>query len=232
METHAQLPVALPEPEDGAPATSQSGARRGVASIEVPCRALDIVVSFFTLVVLSPLMAIIALAIKLDSRGPVLFNQRRVGLDLETFVVHKFRTMHHGADHGVHREYYLELIANAVPGRKLERDTRVTRVGRFLRRTSLDELPQLWNVLRGQMSLVGPRPPIPYEVEKYPPHWFARFGVKPGITGLWQVSGRSTVSIEEMIHLDIEYARTRSLATNLWIILRTIPAVLSLRGAS
>jgi lipopolysaccharide/colanic/teichoic acid biosynthesis glycosyltransferase len=107
----------------------------------------------------------------------------------------------------------------------------VTRVGRVLRRSSLDELPQLWNVLRGEMSLVGPRPAIPYEVEHYPPHWFARFAVKPGITGMWQVSGRSEVTLEEMVRLDVDYAGRRSLGLNLWILARTVPAVLGARGA-
>jgi lipopolysaccharide/colanic/teichoic acid biosynthesis glycosyltransferase len=111
-------------------------------------------------------------------------------------------------------------------------DERVTRVGAVLRRTSLDELPQLWNVLRGEMSLVGPRPPIPYEVEHYPSHWFARFAVKPGVTGLWQVSGRSELTLEEMVRLDVEYARRRSLWLNIRILARTVPAVLSGRGAS
>jgi lipopolysaccharide/colanic/teichoic acid biosynthesis glycosyltransferase len=114
---------------------------------------------------------------------------------------------------------------------KMAADTRITRVGRILRRTSLDELPQLWNVLRGDMSLVGPRPPIAYEVENYPSHWFARFDVKPGLTGLWQVKGRSQVPLEEMVALDIEYVRRRSLWLNIWILLCTIPAVLKMRGA-
>ena len=110
-------------------------------------------------------------------------------------------------------------------------DPRVTRCGRLLRRSSLDELPQLWNVLRGEMSLVGPRPPIQYEVEQYPPHWFARFAAKPGLTGLWQVSGRSDVTLEEMVALDIEYIENRSLWLNLKLILLTVPAVLSAKGA-
>jgi lipopolysaccharide/colanic/teichoic acid biosynthesis glycosyltransferase len=139
--------------------------------------------------------------------------------------------MQHGADHDVHRDYMLALIESGTPAPKLAGDARVTRFGAFLRRTSLDELPQLWNVLRGEMSLVGPRPPIPYEVDHYPPHWFERFLVKPGVTGLWQVSGRSEVSLEEMIELDVDYARRRSVLLNVWILLRTIPAVLSQRGA-
>jgi lipopolysaccharide/colanic/teichoic acid biosynthesis glycosyltransferase len=126
-----------------------------------------------------------------------------------------------GRPNGEPREMYYKMIS----------DPRVTRVGRLLRRSSLDELPQLWNVLRGDMSLVGPRPPIPYEVEHYPPEWFERFAVKPGITGLWQVSGRSTVSLDEMIRLDVEYAHCRSVWLNMWILARTIPAVLGASGA-
>jgi lipopolysaccharide/colanic/teichoic acid biosynthesis glycosyltransferase len=176
-------------------------------------------------------MAAIALAIAVDSRGPVLFRQHRVGRAQAPFMVTKFRTMHHGADHDVHRDYVLALIGTAAPASKLTGDMRVTPLGRALRRTSLDELPQLWNVLRGDMSLVGPRPPIPYEVSGYPAHWLARFAVKPGITGIWQVSGRSQVSLEEMIEMDVDYARRRSVWLNLWILLRTIPAVLTTRGA-
>ena len=180
---------------------------------------------------LAPLLLLIALIIKLDSPGPVLFRQQRVGRGRRNFLVAKFRTMQHGADHDVHRDYMLALIESGTPAPKLAGDARVTRFGAFLRRTSLDELPQLWNVLRGEMSLVGPRPPIPYEVDHYPPHWFERFLVKPGVTGLWQVSGRSEVSLEEMIELDVDYARRRSVLLNVWILLRTIPAVLSQRGA-
>lgn len=196
------------------------------------------------LLALAPLLVAIAIAIRLDSRGPVLFRQRRIGRDGNPFTVNKFRTMHHGAAQDRHREFVVKLINSEAPRHesadrqdapglyyKMISDHRVTRFGRVLRRSSLDELPQLWNVLRGEMSLVGPRPPIPYEVEQYPPHWFARFAVKPGLTGLWQVSGRSKVTLEEMIRLDVDYARRRSLWLNLWILLRTVPAVLGMRGA-
>jgi lipopolysaccharide/colanic/teichoic acid biosynthesis glycosyltransferase len=201
------------------------------AGRDVACRVLDVVATLAIAILLTPLMLAIALLIKVDSRGPVFFRQHRVGLHRRQFLVAKFRTMHHGADHDVHRDYMLALIESGTPAPKLTGDSRVTRVGRFLRRTSLDELPQLWNVLRGEMSLVGPRPAIPYEVDQYPPHWFARFAVKPGVTGLWQVSGRSEVSLEQMIQLDVEYARRRSLWLNAWIMLRTVPAVLTARGA-
>jgi lipopolysaccharide/colanic/teichoic acid biosynthesis glycosyltransferase len=201
------------------------------AGLELACRTLDLVVAVLVLVVLAPLILLIALLVKLDSPGPVLFRQQRVGRDQKPFRVAKFRTMRHGADHDVHRDHVLALISSGTPAPKLTGDARVTRFGRFLRRMSLDELPQLWNVLCGDMSIVGPRPPIPYEVEQYPQHWFSRFAVKPGLTGLWQVSGRSEVSLEEMIELDAEYVRRRSVALNVLIILRTVPAVLSQRGA-
>ena len=208
------------------------GARpRHATAVDVTCRALDIVVGTLLLIVLLPLIVLIAITIKLDSPGPVLFRQRRVGREQQPFMIAKFRTMHHGADHAVHRDHVLRLIQDSVPAPKLETDVRVTRIGHLLRRLSLDELPQLWNVLRGEMSLVGPRPPIPYEVSSYPAHWCARFAVKPGITGLWQVSGRSQVSIEEMIRMDLQYSERRSARLNLWILARTVPAVLSTKGA-
>jgi len=222
-----------------AQASTTAAGLRPSALVDRSCRALDLLLSAALMVVLAPLCALIALAIRLDSGGPVLFRQRRFGRDQKPFVVTKFRTMHHGADHDTHRTFVLGLIAGDHPERpnggpkfKMVEDERVTRVGRLLRRSSLDELPQLWNVLRGEMSLVGPRPPIPYEVEHYPPHWFARFAVKPGLTGLWQVSGRSDLALEEMVALDVEYSRRRSLWLNLWILARTVPAVLSGRGAS
>jgi lipopolysaccharide/colanic/teichoic acid biosynthesis glycosyltransferase len=221
------------------PAEGASRATRRPRAVDVACRLLDLVVAAAMLALLLPLMVAVAVAIRIDSRGPVLFRQRRVGRDQAPFTVNKFRTMHADASDKVHQEFVVSLIAGEVPAQgndgarfKLSSDPRVTRVGRILRKTSLDELPQLLNVLRGHMSLVGPRPAIPYEVDHYPAHWFGRFVVKPGITGLWQVNGRSQVPLEEMIKLDLEYVRRRSLWVNVWIILRTIPAVLSLRGAS
>ena len=206
------------------------------------CRALDVVVSLVLLLALVPVFLALAIAIRLGSPGRVLYRQRRVGRDLEPFTVNKFRTMHSGAGHEKHRQFVIGLIAGEQQPQseesdepnffKIANDDRVTRVGRFLRKSSLDELPQLWNVLRGDMSLVGPRPPIPYEVEHYPPHWFERFAVKPGMTGLWQVSGRSEHTLEEMIALDIEYARSRSLWLNVKILARTVPVVLIGRGAA
>ena len=207
--------------------------------VDIACRALDVTVALILLIAAMPMMIAIAIAIRLDSPGPVMFRQRRIGRSLSPFTVNKFRTMTHGASSDVHRAFVTGLIAGDQPDRagsdprfKLSGDARVTRVGRLLRRTSLDELPQLWNVLRGEMSLVGPRPPISYEVERYPADWFARFAVKPGMTGLWQVSGRSELTVQQMISLDIEYVERRSLHLNVWILLRTVPVVMTLRGAS
>jgi lipopolysaccharide/colanic/teichoic acid biosynthesis glycosyltransferase len=205
----------------------------------VGCRALDIVVSAVLLVVLAPVFAVIAIAIRLDTPGAVIYRQRRVGLGLVPFTVNKFRSMHAGVGHATHKAYVEALIAGELPDQgtnkpfyKLSEDERVTRVGRVLRKTSLDELPQLWNVLQGNMSLVGPRPCLHYELESYPAHWFGRFAVKPGITGPWQVGGRSEIGLEEMIVLDIEYAQHRSLWLNVKILLRTVPVVLHRRGAA
>jgi lipopolysaccharide/colanic/teichoic acid biosynthesis glycosyltransferase len=218
---------------------SPSGAARSTWRVDATCRALDIVGSALLLTLAAPLLLILAIAVRLDSPGPALFRQRRLGRNLQPFVVNKFRTMHDGTAHDHHREFVVGLIHGETPRQgssgpryKMTSDLRVTRIGRALRRSSLDELPQLWNVLRGEMSLVGPRPPIEYEVEHYPARWFARFAVKPGMTGLWQVNGRSEVALEEMVRLDIEYTRRRSLRLNLALLVRTLPAVLSGRGAS
>ena len=208
-------------------------------AVDVSCRLLDLAVALVALVLLAPVLLIIAVIVRVESHGPAIFNQRRVGRHGRPFVVHKFRTMTAGASHDRHRDFVQSLISGATPppvdGKpqfKLAGDDRITSVGRFLRSSSLDELPQLWNVLRGDMSLVGPRPPIPYEVDHYPAHWFRRFEVKPGITGLWQVSGRCELTLEQMIELDVEYVERRSLRLNVWILLRTLPAVLTSRGAS
>ncbi|HEX3976174.1 MAG TPA: sugar transferase [Solirubrobacteraceae bacterium] len=234
MSTGALDPIELPA---AMPANTETVRRH--RAVDAACRALDMIVALLALILLSPVLLVIAAAVRLESSGPSLFSQRRVGRSLESFTVYKFRTMRTGASHDRHREFVQSLIAGAQPDGvdgqprfKLVADDRITRVGGFLRRSSLDELPQLWNVLRGDMSLVGPRPPIPYEVERYPTHWFRRFEVKPGITGLWQVSGRCELTMEQMIELDVDYVQRRSLHLNVWILLRTLPAVLSSRGAS
>jgi exopolysaccharide biosynthesis polyprenyl glycosylphosphotransferase len=198
-------------------------------------RAFDIFAAALALVLLAPLWVLMALLIKLDSKGPVLYRQERVGMDGRIFLFLKFRTMRTGADDRVHREYqkrYIEgrpetnLGDSLRPVYKLHDDPRVTRTGRWLRRTSLDELPQLLNVLRGDMSLVGPRPPIPYEVEAYALWHRKRLDMKPGMTGLWQVSGRNRLSFDEMVRLDLFYIENWTLWLDLKIMLRTLPVLL------
>lgn len=194
------------------------------------------------LILCMPLFSIIAFAVKASSKGPVFFRQQRVGQYGKHFTFLKFRSMHVNNDHSVHREYITKFIAseaNKQPSGakgagvfKLTNDTRVTRVGRFLRRTSLDELPQFLNVLRGEMSLVGPRPPIPYELAAYQT-WHRRrlLEVKPGITGLWQVTGRSRVDFDEMVRLDLRYATSWSPSLDFTILMRTPLAVIKGEGA-
>jgi lipopolysaccharide/colanic/teichoic acid biosynthesis glycosyltransferase len=207
----------------------------------VACRALDLVIATLALVLLALPLLIIAIAIRVDSRGGAFFRQERLGRGLEPFIVNKFRTMRTDTSHDEHREFVQRLIAGDAERHqgagnkalfKLASDARVTRVGGFLRRTSLDELPQLLNVLRGDMSLVGPRPPLDYEVERYPERAFGRFAGKPGITGWWQVSGRSELSFDEMIDLDLEYLMRRSFWFNVEILARTLPVVLGRKGAA
>ena len=202
-------------------------------------RLLDIAITSVLLICLLPVLVLCALAIVLDSRGPILFRQQRVGEGGRLFGMLKFRSMYAGVDSSPHREYVVAFINGqaelqpAADGKrlyKLARDARVTRVGRWLRETSLDELPQLWNVLKGEMSLVGPRPPLPYETAHYQPAHLLRLTVRPGITGLWQVSGRSRTTFEEMVALDCEYIRSQSLALDLSILLRTIPVVFGKDG--
>jgi exopolysaccharide biosynthesis polyprenyl glycosylphosphotransferase len=207
-------------------------------------RAFDIVISAGVLLVLSPLMLAIALAVKLTSRGPVLYAQERVGLDGRSFKFYKFRSMRNGSDSTAHCEYVRALIngeaetkTQSVEGEeeevfKLVDDPRVTRVGRMLRRYSLDELPQLWNVFIGDMSLVGPRPPLPYEVAAYQPWHRRRLEVRPGITGVWQVDGRSRVSFDDMVFQDILYDSSRDALVDVSLCLRTVPAALLGHGAA
>jgi lipopolysaccharide/colanic/teichoic acid biosynthesis glycosyltransferase len=220
---------------DAGPVAEAVGAETS-ALAEAAIRALDLLVATAMLVLLSPLLLLVAATIKIDSAGPVIFRQRRLGRSLEPFAVAKFRTMHDGARAEAHRAHVEQMISaggrGARPMVKLKRDARVTRVGAILRRTSIDELPQLWNVLRGEMSLVGPRPPVQYEVDKYPAEAFRRFAVRPGLTGLWQVRGRSTLTFQQMIELDAEYVERRSLPLNLKILLLTLPAVLHGKGAA
>jgi exopolysaccharide biosynthesis polyprenyl glycosylphosphotransferase len=205
-------------------------------------RAIDVVGSILALMLFAPVFLVISVAIKATSKGPVLFRQQRIGQYGQPFVFLKFRSMEANNDAEIHKEYVRQLIAgkaerNGSNGNhngvfKLTKDPRITRVGAFLRRTSLDELPQFINVLKGEMSLVGPRPPIPYEVESYD-FWHRRrlLEVKPGITGLWQVSGRSRVTFDEMVRLDLRYARSWSPWMDIKILLQTPRAMVLGEGA-
>lgn len=202
-------------------------------------RAIDIVGSAVGLVLLAPILAAIAVAVRCSSPGPALFRQERVGLRGRRFTMLKFRTMADGNDPAKHREYLQSYIREGAPASvsedgtriyKLAQDPRVTPIGRWLRSLSLDELPQLWNVLRGEMSLVGPRPCLPYEWDLYRPWQRRRLDVKPGCTGLWQVTARSRVSFEDMVLLDLHYAHHGSVASDLWLIAQTVPAMLRGRG--
>jgi lipopolysaccharide/colanic/teichoic acid biosynthesis glycosyltransferase len=203
-------------------------------------RTVDIVVASLLIVLFSPLLLAVALAIRIDSRGGALFRQRRVGYGEREFTLFKFRSMRVDADPRGHQEYVTALIKGDDAVRedssdtlyKLAVDNRITPVGRWIRTWSIDELPQLFNVVLGDMTLVGPRPAIPYEVAEYPTWYLERFAVKPVLTGFWQVSGRSERTYEEMVRLDIQYARTRSLGLDLSILFKTPLVVLSRKGAA
>ncbi len=200
--------------------------RRAARALE---RVLDVAVSALVLVTALPLLLVAALVIRLESSGPVLFIQRRVGRNGREFRILKLRTMvadASAAEAKVRAEHAVDPRFVKIPC-----DPRLTRTGRFLRRTSIDELPQLWNVLRGEMSLVGPRPSQPQEVEHYDPNHFTRLLVKPGVTGMWQVSGRSDLGFEDAAKLDADYVRHWSLLRDLRILARTVVVVLQCRGA-
>ncbi len=203
-------------------------------------RFSDLVIASLALAVFSPVWLLIAVLIKLDSRGPVFYKQERVGMDGRVFMVFKFRTMRAGEDSEIHREYQRKFIAGHSeanlgdsnrPTYKLRDDPRITRVGRVLRRFSLDEVPQLFNVMGGDMSIVGPRPPIPYEVEAYELRHRKRLDMKPGLTGLWQVSGRNRLPFEEMVKLDLFYIENWSILFDLKIIMRTVLVILRGEGS-
>lgn len=221
-------------------------------------RVMDFVIALLSLVLLAPLMTILAILIKLDSEGPAVYTQTRVTSKRVRdkdgnfqwkevpFTIYKFRTMRHNCSSKLHRDFIKAYIdgdegkmmalqqekAQEESKFKLNGDPRITRMGRFLRKTSLDELPQLFNVLQGEMSMVGPRPPIPYEVEMYRPHHHARLRTVPGLTGYWQVKGRSSISFEDMVDLDVEYIEKQSLWLDIKVLIMTIPAVLLEREAS
>jgi lipopolysaccharide/colanic/teichoic acid biosynthesis glycosyltransferase len=218
-------------------------------------RGLDLAGSAFLLVLVGPLIALLMVAIRLEGPGSPIFKQQRIGArrvrvagqsswEVHPFTMYKLRTMHSDADESLHREYMeayvagddvamvsLQPEADAATSYKLAADPRVTRVGRVLRTLSLDELPQLFNVLKGDMSLVGPRPPLPYEVSHYEPQHLRRLAGLPGITGWWQVNGRCETSFEEMVRLDLEYLEARSLAMDIRILVMTLPAMCKARGA-
>ena len=218
-------------------------------------RALDLTLSVLTLLLIWPLLLVIMICVKLDSAGPAFFCQKRIGVQRHRvhgkvywkqvyFTCYKFRSMRTDADQSLHRQFVEAYIAgddaqmasvqpskNGKTKYKLNGDPRVTRVGQFLRKTSLDELPQLWNVLMGDLSLVGPRPAIPYEVEKYSVRHLQRLHAYQGMTGLWQVKGRGDLGFNEMVELDIEYVESQSFWMDLKILLGTVPAVLLNRGA-
>ena len=199
--------------------------------------ALDRALAAILVLALAPVWPLIALAIKLDSPGPVVYRQRRVGLNGTPFTMYKFRTMFVDCDDSLHRvafERFFHARSLSETGAttfKLCHDPRITRVGRFLRSTSLDELPQLFNVLNGTMSLVGPRPPIPYETDKYERRHWQRLTVRPGMTGVWQVSARNRVPFEQMFAMDLDYIKRQSLLLDLKILLLTVGAVVNRSGA-
>lgn len=199
-------------------------------------RGLDVLLAGLALALVSPVFLLFAILIKRSSPGPVFFVQERLGRDGRPFKFYKFRSMVHNSDDTIHRQFAAMFIAGDESGCaasnsgekvfKLKRDPRITPIGAFLRRTSLDELPQLINIVKGEMSLVGPRPPIAYEIENYQPWHMERLKAVPGLTGLWQVSGRSSVSFDEMVRLDIRYINEWSFSRDLAIIAKTIPVVL------
>lgn len=192
-------------------------------------RVIDVIGAVVALVLFSPVILLFAILIKLDSRGPVLYKAQRLGQGCRPFTFYKLRSMYVGAHES--RGSLMHLNQVKGPVFKLFDDPRITRIGRFMRKCSIDEMPQLYNVLKGDMSLVGPRPPIPEEVEKYEPWQLRRLSPKPGITCLWQISGRSRLGFDEWMRLDIEYINNRSFWMDMKILLRTVPAVVLRDGA-
>jgi lipopolysaccharide/colanic/teichoic acid biosynthesis glycosyltransferase len=224
----------LSTPAAGAIPRVLDSAHRGAMLHAATKRAIDILVAALLLLTLLPLLAVIALAIAWDG-FPILFRQQRIGERGRPFTLVKFRSMRADADPAIHQKFVTSLLrdqGSPCAVYKVANDPRITRVGAILRRTSLDELPQLWNVLMGDMSLVGPRPDVPYAVSEYADWMRQRLDAKPGITGLWQVSGRSRLSLHDMYRLDLTYVSTASLRLDLEILARTIPAVLKRDGAA
>ena len=228
MSTHQQI-----EPKQQVPFAREPRAVdfeiRHSLGYGVSKRLFDLSVSLFGLVLLLPVIPILAIMIKLDSPGPVLFKQDRVGCGGQIFKFYKFRSMYRQAEQ--EKKKLQAMNEQDGPIFKVRSDPRITSVGGFLRRSSLDEIPQVFNVIKGDMSIVGPRPPLPSEVEHYQPWHRRRLEVVPGITCLWQISGRSHLSFNEWMRLDMEYLKYRSFKTDLMIFLKTIPAVIARKGA-
>lgn len=228
-----------PKPVKSSALAPPDGRKAGAfASTPAGKRPFDLLVACVCLVLLSPLLAIVAMMVSATTPGSAFFRQTRIGRDRRPFVLYKFRTMYDGSPDDVHRQYVSRLLTEDRPptgGRrglfKLEDDRRVTPIGRFLRRTSIDELPQLLNIVRGDMSLVGPRPLLPFEAELIGPAYSDRFLAHPGLTGLWQVSGRNKLTMRQGLDLDVEYVHKRSFVFDLAILFKTVPVVLSTNGA-
>jgi lipopolysaccharide/colanic/teichoic acid biosynthesis glycosyltransferase len=200
-------------------------------------RLLDIILTLVALIPAGIVMLVTVIAIRMDSPGPVIFRQKRVGINGNEFNFYKFRSMYHNVDSHIHEEATARFIRGSVLNSadadipyKLGVDWRVTRVGKFIRKTSIDELPQLWNVLKGDMSLVGPRPPLTYEVNLYTQHDLLRLSGKPGLTGTWQVYGRGRVTFAEMVEQDISYLQTQSLLYDVKLMALTLPVMIKGRG--
>jgi len=205
-------------------------------------RLLDLVLTLLLLIPICIVIVIFAVLIRLDSSGPIFYRQKRVGLRGAEFSIFKFRSMYVNSDDSVHRDAVVKYMngqemnggtAAAIKFQfKLSDDPRVTRVGRFIRKASIDELPQFFNILRGEMTLVGPRPPLPYEVEYYTPFHWLRLSGKPGLTGIWQVHGRSRVDFQSMVEMDIEYLQHQSFWEDLKLIALTVPVMIQGRGGA
>lgn len=193
-------------------------------------RILDLVISVIALILLSPLFLITIIAIRLDSPGKAMYVSDRLTKDGKVFKMYKFRSMYEDADERLQALMEHNEIKDG-PAFKMKDDPRITRVGRFIRKTSIDELPQLINIIRGEMAIVGPRPPLPWEVEQYTPYQYQRLGVIQGLTCFWQCSGRNDIGFQEWVELDLKYIRERSLWTDFKIICKTFGAVFTMKGA-
>ena len=227
---HGSWPVTAPQPAVITPTVLPFETPRPEGwYLRAGKRALDVVGASIALVLLAPVVAVLAVIVRATSRGPVFYRSTRIGRGGRAFTFYKIRSMVKDAD--LKRQHVEHLNEADGPVFKIARDPRITPIGRFMRSTSLDEVPQFWNVLRGDMSLVGPRPPIPEEVAQYEPWQLRRLDVRPGLTCLWQISGRSCIGFQEWMRLDLEYIRHQSFRMDVKILLRTIPAVLSREGA-